>query len=109
MEAWGVFFPICHYHSHRSIGWSNLCGSSFPNSLKLALIVLAIIPVYVVITVWYSRRMSASTRKVSESSAEMAGVVFETLNGLEEIKVQGRNNATYHGFITKQIMLLLLF
>ncbi|MEI2285118.1 ABC transporter ATP-binding protein [Paenibacillus polysaccharolyticus] len=56
---------------------------------KLALIVLAIIPVYVVITVWYSRRMSASTRKVSESSAEMAGVVFETLNGLEEIKVQG--------------------
>ncbi|WP_054942726.1 ABC transporter transmembrane domain-containing protein [Paenibacillus ihuae] len=56
---------------------------------KLSLIVLAIIPLYVAVTVWYSRRMSASTRKVRESSAEMAGVVFETLNGLEEIKVLG--------------------
>ncbi|MEC0127383.1 ABC transporter transmembrane domain-containing protein [Paenibacillus pabuli] len=38
---------------------------------KLALIVLAIIPLYIVITVWYSRRMSYSTRKVSKNSAEM--------------------------------------
>ncbi|GIP20257.1 multidrug ABC transporter ATP-binding protein [Paenibacillus sp. J22TS3] len=68
---------------------------------KLSLIVLAIIPLYVAVTVWYSRRMSASTRKVSESSAEMAGVVFETLNGLEEIKVLGAKQRYISGIYTK--------
>ncbi|MGO4528374.1 ABC transporter ATP-binding protein [Paenibacillus sp. 2TAF8] len=68
---------------------------------KLSLIVLAIIPLYVVVTVWYSRRMSDSTRKVSESSAEMAGVMFETLNGIEEIKVQGAKQRYISRICTK--------
>lgn len=68
---------------------------------KLSLIVLAIIPLYVAVTVWYSRRMSASSRKVSESSAEMSGVVFETLNGLEEIKVLGAKQRYISGISNK--------
>ncbi|WP_068616863.1 ABC transporter transmembrane domain-containing protein [Paenibacillus tuaregi] len=37
---------------------------------KLSLIVLAIIPLYVAVTVWYSRRMSASSVSVILRSAE---------------------------------------
>lgn len=70
-------------------------------SLKLSLIVFAIIPLYVVVTIWYSRRINSSTREVSESSAKMSGVVFETLNGVEEIKVLGAKERYISGVYSK--------
>ncbi|WP_460327473.1 ABC transporter ATP-binding protein [Paenibacillus sp. YSY-4.3] len=59
----------------------------FQLSSTLTFTTLIIIPLYFIISRNASRRISESTTKVYESSAQLNGEVFETLNGIEEIKL----------------------
>ncbi|MFD3260168.1 ABC transporter ATP-binding protein [Paenibacillus lentus] len=59
----------------------------FKLSSTLTFTTLIIIPLYFIISRHASKKISESTTKVYESSAQLNGEVFETLNGIEEIKL----------------------
>ncbi|MUG45461.1 ABC transporter ATP-binding protein [Paenibacillus woosongensis] len=59
----------------------------FQLSSTLTFTTLIIIPLYFIISRQASRKISESTTRVYESSAQLNGEVFETLNGIEEIKL----------------------
>ncbi|OXX84818.1 multidrug ABC transporter ATP-binding protein [Paraclostridium benzoelyticum] len=56
-------------------------------NVKLTVIALIIIPIYFIISKKSSKKISESTRKVTEASAILNGDVYEMLNGLEHIKL----------------------
>lgn len=59
----------------------------FKINLRLSLIVVIILPIYVILSVYFSRRIKKSVTEMNESSAIMSGGVFETINAIEEIKM----------------------
>ena len=56
-------------------------------SVKLTILVMIIVPIYYFISRNSSRKISASTTNVYETSAILNGEVYEMLNGIEDIKL----------------------
>lgn len=56
-------------------------------NIKLTLITLIIIPIYFVLSKESSKRITKSTVNLQEASAILNSQVFETLNGVEDIKL----------------------
>ncbi|MDZ5610764.1 ABC transporter ATP-binding protein, partial [Bacillus pseudomycoides] len=64
-------------------------------SVKLTGIILIIIPIYFIISKHSSKMISKSTTNVYESSAVLNAEMYETLNGIEDIKLlNGKNIQT---------------
>lgn len=59
----------------------------FNLSVKLTGIILFIIPIYFIISRYSSKMISKSTTNVFESSAVLNAEVYETLNGIEDVKL----------------------
>jgi len=67
----------------------------FNLSVKLTGIIVIIIPIYFVISKYSSKMISKSTTNVYESSAVLNAEMYETLNGIEDIKLlNGKNIQT---------------
>ncbi|PFO62436.1 ABC transporter ATP-binding protein [Bacillus cereus] len=67
----------------------------FNLSVKLTGIIVIIIPIYFVISKYSSKIISKSTTNVYESSAVLNAEMYETLNGIEDIKLlNGKNIQT---------------
>ncbi|MDA1762315.1 ABC transporter ATP-binding protein [Bacillus cereus] len=67
----------------------------FNLSVKLTGIIVIIIPIYFVISNYSSKMISKSTTNVYESSAVLNAEMYETLNGIEDIKLlNGKNIQT---------------
>lgn len=67
----------------------------FNLSVKLTGIIVIIIPIYFLISKHSSKMISKSTTKVYESSAVLNAEMYETLNGIEDIKLlNGKNIQT---------------
>ncbi|PEZ30072.1 ABC transporter ATP-binding protein [Bacillus cereus] len=67
----------------------------FNLSVKLTGIIVIIIPIYFVISKHSSKMISKSTTNVYESSAVLNAEMYETLNGIEDIKLlNGKNIQT---------------
>ncbi|PEQ96504.1 multidrug ABC transporter ATP-binding protein [Bacillus cereus] len=67
----------------------------FNLSVKLTGIIVIIIPIYFVISKYSSEMISKSTTNVYESSAVLNAEMYETLNGIEDIKLlNGKNIQT---------------
>lgn len=67
----------------------------FNLSVKLTGIIVIIIPIYFIISKHSSRMISKSTTNVYESSAVLNAEMYETLNGIEDIKLlNGKNIQT---------------
>lgn len=64
----------------------------FNLNLKLTLLCLAIVPIYYFISKNSSEKISESTIKVHETAAILNGEVYETLNGIEDIKLLNIKN-----------------
>ncbi|WP_312753806.1 ABC transporter ATP-binding protein [Rummeliibacillus suwonensis] len=61
-------------------------------SVELSLISLAVLPVYFFVSKYSSQKIANSTTGVYETSAILNGELYETLNGIEDIKLlNGRN------------------
>lgn len=56
-------------------------------NVKLSIVALIIIPVYFVISQVISLKITQNTIKMQEDSAKLSADVFETLNGIEQIKI----------------------
>lgn len=59
----------------------------FTINLKLSIFSLLIIPVYFIISQSISKKITKNTIKMQEDAAKLNADVFETLNGIEEIKL----------------------
>ncbi|MFE7378036.1 ABC transporter ATP-binding protein [Bacillus cereus] len=67
----------------------------FNLSVKLTGIIVIIIPIYFIISKYSSKMISKSTTNVYESSAVLNAEMYETLNGIEDIKLlNGKNIQT---------------
>ncbi|MCD2369373.1 ABC transporter ATP-binding protein/permease [Bacillus sp. BS3(2021)] len=64
----------------------------FNLSVKLSFVILSILPIYFFISKYSSRIISKSTTRVFETSAALSGEVYETLNGIEDIKLLNGKN-----------------
>lgn len=75
----------------------------FKLSPILTFITIALLPLYYLVSRSASKKISDSTKKVYESSALLNGEIFETLNGIEEIKLLNGKKTQINKFNRKLV------
>lgn len=59
----------------------------FSINVKLSIIAVLILPIYYVISKFIARKITETTIRLQEDAAKLNGNIYETLNGVEEIKL----------------------
>jgi ABC-type multidrug transport system fused ATPase/permease subunit len=64
----------------------------FSINIKLTFLVLLIVPFYLTITIFYSRRNKVLVREYQDVQAEIAGLVAERFSGIQVVKAYSTEN-----------------
>lgn len=68
---------------------------------KISCVVIVLVPVFIFLSKSSNKKFVSSTREMMESSAVLSGEVFESMNGIEDIKILGGKETQLFKFKSK--------
>ncbi|MET3849212.1 ABC transporter ATP-binding protein [Paenibacillus sp. OAE614] len=73
----------------------------FAINYKISCVVIVLVPVFIFLSKSSNKKFLNSTREMMESSAVLSGEVFESMNGIEDIKILGGKETQLFKFKSK--------